>query len=81
MRDSGKLFCLQALRVAFDSRSQFGALLGVLLDIDAQGAGLCACAIVNVDDIESVRGGDALRGGANLVQIQGHGQSMRARFD
>src|ERR1700761_7566946 len=58
---------------------QAGALLGILFDIDAQGARFCAGAVVDVDHVEAVRSGDALGRGANLVEVQGHGQSMWTR--
>jgi hypothetical protein len=48
------------------------ALLCVLLNEDAQGAVLGSAEELEVDDIETVRSGDALRRRANLIHIKCH---------
>ena len=54
----------------------FGGELGaggcILFEEDAEGAVLGAAGELEVDDVEAVRGRDAVGGGANCVELQGH---------
>ena len=73
---AGKLLAVrhsrQFLALFRSLRQQPGPLLDVLLDKDPQRSKLRGPLVLHFHDIQSVRSGDALREGTNLVEVQGH---------
>ena len=51
---------------------ELGAACGVLFEEDAKGAVLGAAGEFEVDEVEAVRGRDAVGGGADCVELEGH---------
>ena len=63
----------EGIRVLGGVLGEGSPAFGVLLDEDAEGAVLAAAASeVDVNDLEAVGGGDAVGGGADCVEGQGH---------
>jgi len=73
--DAREEFDGDALREVLGVLGESSAAFGVLLQKNTEGAVLASAGKFDVNDFEAVGGGDAVGGGTDCVELQGHDDS------